>query len=460
MVRTDSGTTRPRTASRWRPPRSRRRREQVLLTGEPLTSVPFIDPRSTTTKPSRGGRISAWRREARGIGRASPCSRGAARCVAASSPSAMRRPSGSTSEPDVAAGPSTISATTSKSPGLEGVVGHEGDGDRADELVALVAGRAARAASASSRASASANEAKRSKSAGERYTPMLLGATGGRYAERAAVVEHAGDPVTDLDGLESAAEGLVEAALDQPLEPALEPLESHGGSVPAAYSDRAGTLRADGCRRRPTATLRAPSGEWRNWQTRRLQVPVSARTWGFKSPLAHREGAGTASVSATRSWCLLLNERRRRASVFASLDSSASRSRGGGGGGGREGRGEGGGGGGGGGGREEGRGGESWRENELRVGGRCYGELRTDGSKSPGGGGGEGGRRGGGGRGGEGGGGGGRGRRGSGMGGKGGGRRGGGGERGSQGRRGGEEGRLSANCPWGGGEGGGVGEVA
>ena len=29
------------------------------------------------------------------------------------------------------------------------------------------------------------------------------------------------------------------------------------------------------------------SGEWRNWQTRRLQVPVSERMWGFKSPLAH-----------------------------------------------------------------------------------------------------------------------------------------------------------------------------
>ena len=29
------------------------------------------------------------------------------------------------------------------------------------------------------------------------------------------------------------------------------------------------------------------TGEWRNWQTRRIQVPVSARTWGFKSPFAH-----------------------------------------------------------------------------------------------------------------------------------------------------------------------------
>jgi hypothetical protein len=30
-----------------------------------------------------------------------------------------------------------------------------------------------------------------------------------------------------------------------------------------------------------------PTGEWRNWQTRRIQVPVSERTWGFNSPLAH-----------------------------------------------------------------------------------------------------------------------------------------------------------------------------
>jgi hypothetical protein len=28
-------------------------------------------------------------------------------------------------------------------------------------------------------------------------------------------------------------------------------------------------------------------GEWRNWQTRTVQVRVSFWTWGFKSPLAH-----------------------------------------------------------------------------------------------------------------------------------------------------------------------------
>jgi hypothetical protein len=34
-------------------------------------------------------------------------------------------------------------------------------------------------------------------------------------------------------------------------------------------------------------TFPGRSGEWRNWQTRRIQVPVSERMWGFKSPLAH-----------------------------------------------------------------------------------------------------------------------------------------------------------------------------
>ena len=38
---------------------------------------------------------------------------------------------------------------------------------------------------------------------------------------------------------------------------------------------------------RAAATMGFPTGEWRNWQTRRIQVPVSERTWGFNSPLAH-----------------------------------------------------------------------------------------------------------------------------------------------------------------------------
>ncbi len=39
--------------------------------------------------------------------------------------------------------------------------------------------------------------------------------------------------------------------------------------------------------------------EWRNWQTRTVQVRVPVRAWGFKSPLAHQQLiASPASESA------------------------------------------------------------------------------------------------------------------------------------------------------------------
>ncbi len=44
----------------------------------------------------------------------------------------------------------------------------------------------------------------------------------------------------------------------------------------------------------PWANVTRSQGEWRNRQTRRLQVPVSERMWGFKSPLAH-QGKGPAA---------------------------------------------------------------------------------------------------------------------------------------------------------------------
>jgi len=44
--------------------------------------------------------------------------------------------------------------------------------------------------------------------------------------------------------------------------------------------------------------------EWRNRQTRWIQVPVSERTWGFDSPLAHNFvagfGAGATMLHAIR----------------------------------------------------------------------------------------------------------------------------------------------------------------
>ncbi len=55
------------------------------------------------------------------------------------------------------------------------------------------------------------------------------------------------------------------------------------GADPHPVALRSGAaLRFPGC----------PSGEWRNRQTRWLQVPVRATSWGFKSPLAHHERAG------------------------------------------------------------------------------------------------------------------------------------------------------------------------
>src|SRR5215471_14660779 len=42
----------------------------------------------------------------------------------------------------------------------------------------------------------------------------------------------------------------------------------------------------------------ARTREWRNWQTRRIQVPVPARAWGFKSPLAHGRSARSRRFAA------------------------------------------------------------------------------------------------------------------------------------------------------------------
>ena len=55
----------------------------------------------------------------------------------------------------------------------------------------------------------------------------VVGDDGAADAERAARVELADEPATDLDGLQAAAKRLAEPTLDKPFEPALEPLESH-----------------------------------------------------------------------------------------------------------------------------------------------------------------------------------------------------------------------------------------
>jgi hypothetical protein len=54
--------------------------------------------------------------------------------------------------------------------------------------------------------------------------------------------------------------------------------------LPAA--SRQPATQRDG-RPRLAATLFGFAGRVVKWQTRRLQVPVRATSWGFKSPLAH-----------------------------------------------------------------------------------------------------------------------------------------------------------------------------
>ena len=109
-----------------------------------------------------------------------------------------------------------------------------------------------------------------------------------------------------------------EHALDHPLQPALEPLQSHGpssvGRCYAATGSWDGTGSPESGVPLPLAAScaaslpRFHSGEWRNWQTRWLQVPVSVRTWGFKSPLAHAsrwhgfERSPTCSARTLGAW--------------------------------------------------------------------------------------------------------------------------------------------------------------
>src|SRR5205807_1188953 len=49
----------------------------------------------------------------------------------------------------------------------------------------------------------------------------------------------------------------------------------------AGFSPRPGALSTWG-------SLSAAAPRWRNWQTRRSQKPLSARTWGFDSPSRHQ----------------------------------------------------------------------------------------------------------------------------------------------------------------------------
>src|SRR5262249_1595260 len=105
----------------------------------------------------------------------------------------------------------------------------------------------------------------------------------------AARIEFPRDPAPDLDGLQPAAEGLVERTFDQPLEPTLEPLESHWlGSVP-------GCPFAQTCRRR---RCRLP-----RWTPQRVEPrggSTSARTPVPTPSMPPSLPASAASLGTTR----------------------------------------------------------------------------------------------------------------------------------------------------------------
>ena len=122
-------------------PRSRRRRASTCsCTAVPLTSVPFIEPRSTTTKPSAvGADLGVPSREARGSARVTVQSADRP-IVVVCSPERDPPAVGEDQRSHPAAGAFGDLGHDVVVARLERVVGHEGDGDRADELVALVAG--------------------------------------------------------------------------------------------------------------------------------------------------------------------------------------------------------------------------------------------------------------------------------------------------------------------------------
>ena len=92
---------------------------------------------------------------------------------------------------------------------------------------------------------------------------------------------------------------------------------SQGCRNARAHKLRMGSHAAFEARRVLTGGLRAARGwpiattsvvlisrslrEWRNWQTRTVQVRVPVRAWGFKSPLAHQSHTGSDQAFPARS---------------------------------------------------------------------------------------------------------------------------------------------------------------
>ena len=230
--------------------------------------------RSTTSKPYSSRRTSAWWRDDLRVGERDRRSRGAGRCAPGSSPSAMRRAVG---EDQRAAVPGSAlrrsSASTWRSPTPACGVGderHRRPGRRSGSSTrrALFARRCRRARERARRGSRRSARCRRRRA----YTMKWFGTT----VPRTPSVRPASSS----------------RASRRPISTGCRPLRNALPNAPSTSrssrrSNRWSPIAIDRNRWRSGLPCRSLTREWRNWQTRRIQVPVPARAWGFKSPLAH-----------------------------------------------------------------------------------------------------------------------------------------------------------------------------
>ena len=250
----------------------------------PFTVVPFVEPRSTTRKPSGPRRTCAcWRDDLRigerhrAVGEA-PDRR---RLVGERNPPAVGQ--------DERGGPPALALLDGRLDPQVALaalrVFGEVDRDRPDEVIVLVAGVLAGGVGELARERVA--ERREALGVGRRqHDREVVRRDDAVHTDRASGVELLHEPSSDLERLEPAAERLGERAFDEPLEASLEGLETHRSECRWRCFEVRSTS-ATGEARDPAGNVRPLTREWRNWQTRRIQVPVPARAWGFKSPLAH-----------------------------------------------------------------------------------------------------------------------------------------------------------------------------
>ena len=213
----------------WSP--SDRTRSRMVA---PLTLVPLVELRSTTTTSLPVRRISAWRRLALGSLTTIVLS-GRRPMVIGSGPSTTRMPSASTTEAADRPGRALVDVRDhgEAAPALAGVLHHR-DGDRAHEDVLLGAGvLAGRLLELADQGVQEALEAVEVR--GRQVDDEGVGRDEAVDAQAPLEVHLPGHPTADLHRMELAPEGLGEGAVDHALEAPFELLQSHVGvSLPVS----------------------------------------------------------------------------------------------------------------------------------------------------------------------------------------------------------------------------------